>query len=128
MMHYNEYKLTNEFSNSFISNFYLPYIIQLCRHTSHPRNHTDNIFSNVILKDIITGNITTAISRYLDLPNILNLDEQNIELVRNNFLDTMNAVLKYELKCKRKPWINSTIRKPISIENKLLKAFIHKKS
>ena len=65
-MHYNEHKPTNEFLDSLASNFYLPYIIQPSRHTSHSRTPLiDNIFSNAISKDIICGNITATISDHL---------------------------------------------------------------
>ena len=53
LMHYNEHKSTNEFLDSLASHSYLPYIIQPSRHTSHSRTLIDNIFSNVISKDII---------------------------------------------------------------------------
>ena len=59
---YNEHKPTNEFIDSFASNSYKPYIIQPSRHTNHPRTLIDNIFSNVISKDIISGNFTNTIS------------------------------------------------------------------
>ena len=65
LMHYNEHKPTNEFLDSLASNSYLPYIIQPSRHTSHSRTLIDNIFSNVISKDIISGNITATISDHL---------------------------------------------------------------
>ena len=65
LMHYNEHKPTNEFLDSLASNSYLPYIIQPSRHTSHSRTLIDNIFSNIISKDIISGNITAAISDHL---------------------------------------------------------------
>ena len=65
LMHYNEHKPTNEFLDSLASNSYLPYIIQPSRHTSHSRTLIDNIFSNVISKDIICGNITATISDHL---------------------------------------------------------------
>ena len=57
LVHYNERKPTNEFLDSLPSNSYLPYIIQPSRHTSHFRIFIENIFSNVISKDIISGNI-----------------------------------------------------------------------
>ena len=65
LMHYNEHKPTNEFLDSLASNSYLPYIIQPSQHTSHSRTLIDNIFSNIILKDIICGNITATISDHL---------------------------------------------------------------
>ena len=65
LMHYNEHKPTNKFLDSLSSNSYLPYIIQPSRHTSHSRTIIDNIFSNVISKDFICGNITATISDHL---------------------------------------------------------------
>ena len=65
LMHYNEHKPTNEFLDSLASNSYLPYIIQPSQHASHSRTLIDNIFSNVISKDIISGNITATISDHL---------------------------------------------------------------
>ena len=65
LMHYNEHKPTNEFLDSLASNSYLPYIIQPSRHTSHSKTFIDNIYSNVISKDIISGNITATISDHL---------------------------------------------------------------
>ena len=65
LIHYNEHKPTNEFLDSFASNSCLPNIIQPSRHTSHSRTLIDSIFSNVISKDIISGNVTAAISDHL---------------------------------------------------------------
>ena len=64
-MHYKENKPKNKFLDSLASNSYLPYIIQPSRHASHSRTLIDNIFSNVISKDIISGNIATTISDHL---------------------------------------------------------------
>ena len=64
-MHYNKDKPKNEFLDSLASNSYLPYIIQSNRHTCHFRTLIDNILSNVILKDIIYGNITATIAEHL---------------------------------------------------------------
>ena len=69
LMHYNEHRPTNEFLDSLTSNSYLPYIIELSRHTSHSRILIDNIFGNVISKDIICGNITATIPDHL--PQVL---------------------------------------------------------
>ena len=60
LMHCNEHKPTNEFLDSRASNSYLPYIIQPSQDTSHSKTVIDNIFSNVISKDIISGNITAT--------------------------------------------------------------------
>ena len=44
----------------------LRYFVSYCsRHTSHSRTFIDNIFSNVISKDIICGNITVTTSDHL---------------------------------------------------------------
>ena len=104
---------------------YIPYIIQPSRHASLSRTLIDNIFSNVISKDIICANITATISDHLpqfllspnifadqssnksnvfekdwsnfdqknfvldyfdiDWPNILKLDEKNVNFATNNF-------------------------------------------
>ena len=65
LMHYHEHKPTNEFIDSLTSNSYLPNIIQPSRRTGHSRTLIDNIFSNVISKDIIFGDIITTISDHL---------------------------------------------------------------
>ena len=72
----------------------------------------------------------------IDWPNILKLDEKNVNSVTNNFLDTVNSVLnkyvplkkvnKYKLTLKN-PWITSGIQKSIYIKIKLLKKFINRK-
>ena len=61
LVDYNEHKPFSKFLDSLASNPYLPYIIQPSRHTSHSRTLIDNIFSNVISTDIISGNITVTI-------------------------------------------------------------------
>ena len=70
---------------------------------------------------------------YFDInwPNILKLDEKNINSAANNSLDTINSVLnkyapikkvnKYKLRIRNKPWITSGIQKAAYIKNKLLK-------
>ena len=73
----------------------------------------------------------------IDWPNILKLDEINVNSATNNFLDPINYVLnkyaplkkvnKYKLRFEKKPWITSGIQKSIYIKNKLLKKFINKK-
>ena len=65
LVHYDERKPTNEFLDSLPSDSYLPYIIQPSRHTSHSRILIENIFSNVISKDIVSGNPIAAISDHL---------------------------------------------------------------
>ena len=132
LMNYNEHKPTNEFLDSLASNSYLTYNIQPSRHKSHSRTLIDNIFSNVISKDSICGNITAIISDHLpqflvspntfanppsnksvferdwskfdqknfildyfdiDWSKLLNLNEKNVDLSTNNFLNAMNSLL-----------------------------------
>ena len=65
LMHYDEHKPINKLLDSLASNSYLPYIIQPSRYTSHYKTLIDKIFSNVISKDIVCGNIIATISNYL---------------------------------------------------------------
>ena len=57
---------TNSDSATFLDNMYenflLPYIISPTRVTPRSQTLIDNIFSNIIEEDIISGNITTTIS------------------------------------------------------------------
>ena len=72
----------------------------------------------------------------LDWPNILKLDEKNVNSATNNFFNTINFLMnkcaplkkanKHKLRFK-KTWITSGIQKSIYIKNKLLKKFINKK-
>ena len=66
---------------------------------------------------------------------ILQLDQQNMNLSMESYLDHANSVLdihlpfkkvnKYKLRFKIKPWIIPTFRKHISAKNSLLKKFIN---
>ena len=57
----------------------------------------------------------------IDWSNLLNLNEKNVDLTANNFLNAINSLLnkyvpfkkisKYKLKCKTKPWITYGIQK-----------------
>ena len=101
-MHCNEHKPTNEFLDSPAFNSYLPYIIHSSRHTSHSRTLIENIFSNVISKDIIYGNIAGTISdqlpQFLILPNIFANPSSNkynvFERYRAKF-DQENVIFDY---------------------------------
>ena len=65
LLNYNEHNQTNEFLDSLASNSFIPLILQPTRITSHPTTLIDNIFSNVIDPDIISGNLTATISDHL---------------------------------------------------------------
>ena len=142
--------------------------------TSHSKTLIDNIFSNFISPEIISGNITATISDHLPqfsfVPNILSnpstqksnyyerdwskfkqenfildyfdkdwadllqIDQQNVNLSMDSFLNNINSILdvhaplkkvnKYKLKFKKKPWVTPALQKSISIKNNLLKEFI----
>ena len=72
-----------------------------------------------------------------DWSDVLQLDQQDVNLSINSFLDKMNSILdehgplkrvnKYKLKFKSKPWITPAIQKSISVKNNLLKRFINSK-
>ena len=73
----------------------------------------------------------------IDWSNLLNLNEKNIDLATNNFLNAMDSLLnkyatfktisKYKLKYKTKLWVTYSIQISICIKNKLLKKFINRK-
>ena len=64
----------NEFLDSLASNSFIPLILQPTRITSHSNTLIDNIFSNVIDPDIISGNLTATISddlsQFAIIPNM----------------------------------------------------------
>ena len=74
LLNYNEHNQTNEFLDSLASNSFIPLILQPTRITSHSNTLIDNIFSNVIDSDIISGNLTANISDHLPqfviIPNV----------------------------------------------------------
>ena len=75
LLNYNDQQPTDEFLDSLASNSFLPCFLQPTRLTSHSKTLTDNILSNVISHEVISGNITATISddlpQFLFLPNVL---------------------------------------------------------
>ena len=75
LLKYNDHQPANEFLDSLASNYFFPYILHPTRITNHSKTLTDNIFSNFISPDIISGYITATISDHLPqfsfVPNIL---------------------------------------------------------
>ena len=65
LLNYNEHNQANEFLDSVASNSFIPLMLQPTRITSHSNTLIDNIFSNVIEPDIISGNLTATISDHL---------------------------------------------------------------
>ena len=64
-MNYNNHQPTNDFLDSLASNSFIPYILHPTRITSHSKTLIENIFSNFISHEIISGNITATISNHL---------------------------------------------------------------
>ena len=95
----NEHQPTNEFLDSLASDSYLPYVIQPSQHTSHSRTLIDNIFSNVISKDIICGNITATISEHLPQflvsPNTLICPPINLMFLKENGQNLTRKILSW---------------------------------
>ena len=65
LLKYEQHKATNEFLDSLSSNMFLPHIVQPTRITSHSKTLIDNIFSNYISQDIVSGCLTATISDHL---------------------------------------------------------------
>ena len=72
LLNHNEHNQANEILDSLAS--FIPLILQPTRITSCSNTLIDNIFSNVIDPDIVSGNLTATISDHLPqfaiIPNI----------------------------------------------------------
>ena len=92
----------NEFLDSLASNSFIPLILQPTRITSHSDTLIDNIFSNVIDPDIISGNLTATISNHLPQFSIIPHMFGNISGNKSNIyerdwskFDQENFILDY---------------------------------
>ena len=65
LLNYNEHIQTNKFLDSLAFNSFIPLVLQPTRITSHSNTLIDNVFSNVIDPDIMSGNLTAPISDHL---------------------------------------------------------------
>ena len=65
LLKYEQHKATNEFLDFLSSNMVLPYFIQLTRINSHSKSIINNVFSNYISREIISGKLTSTISDHL---------------------------------------------------------------
>ena len=86
----------NDLLDSIASNSFIPYILHPTRITSHSKTLIDNIFSNYISHEIISGNITVTISDHLPqfsfVPNILS----NPSTQKSNFYERDWSKFKQE--------------------------------
>ena len=84
------------FLDSLGSNSFIPYILHPNRITSHSKTIIDNIFSNFISPDIISGNITETTSDHLSqfsfVPNILS----NTSTQKSNYYERDWSKFKQE--------------------------------
>ena len=102
LLNYNEHNLTNEFLDSLASNSFIPLILQPNRITSHSTILIDNIFSNVIDPEIISGNLTATISDHLPqfaiIPNMFgNISGNKSKIYERDWskFDRENFILDY---------------------------------
>ena len=65
LLNYDQHSLTNEFLDSLSSHMLLPHIVQPTRIRNNSKTLIDNIYSNVITPNNISGNITATISDHL---------------------------------------------------------------
>ena len=102
LLNYNNHNPTNEFLDSLASNSFVPYILQPTRLTSHSKTLIDNIISNIISPEAISGNLTATISDHLSqfmiVPNVFSNPPSNkaniFERDWSNF-DQENFILDY---------------------------------
>ena len=102
LLNYNEHNHTNEFLDSLASNSFIPLILQPIRITSHSNTLIDNIFSNAIDPDIISGSLTATISDHLPqfsiIPNMFGNvpgNKSNIYERHWSKFDRENFILDY---------------------------------
>ena len=73
--------LTNEFLDSSSSHFFLPHITQPTRIRDSSKTLIDNIFSNILIENTVSDNLTATISDHLPqfiiLPNIFSNPPSN---------------------------------------------------
>ena len=72
ILNYESHIDTNDFINTMISHYLLPYILHPTRVTNHSETVIDNIFSNNTSYEIISGNIISHISDHFPQFIILN--------------------------------------------------------
>ena len=65
LLNYDIHPLTNEFLDSLSSHNFLPHILQPSRVTTNSKTLIHNIFSNMAVPNISSGNLTASISDYL---------------------------------------------------------------
>ena len=64
-MNYDQHSLTNKFLDTFFSHMLLPHIVQPTRTRNNSKTLIENIYSNAITPNNISGNITATILEHL---------------------------------------------------------------
>ena len=102
LLNYDIHPPTNEFLDSLSSHNFLPHILQSSRVTTNSKTLIDNIFSNMAVPNIISGNLTASISdhlpQFLVVPNIFfnaSYPKSNIYERDWSRFDQENFVLDY---------------------------------
>ena len=101
LLNYDIHPPTNEFLDSLLSHYFLPHILQPSKVTTNSKTLTDNIFSNMAVPNIISGNLAASIldqlPQFLVAPNIFfnaSYPKSNCERDWSRF-DHENFVLDY---------------------------------
>ena len=75
LLKYSDHQPTNQFLDSLSSTSFIPYVLQPTRITSRSKTLIDDIFSNIISPEVVSGNVTATISdhmsQFLFTPNVL---------------------------------------------------------
>ena len=87
LLNYNEHNQTNGFLDSLASNSFILLILQPARITGHSNTLIDNIFSNVIDSDVISGNSIPTISDHLPQFSVITNMFGNISSNKSNIYD-----------------------------------------
>ena len=100
LLNYDIHPHTNEFLDSLSSHYFLPHILEPSRVKTNTKILKENIFSNITVPRIISGNLTTSISDHL--PQFLAAPNFNASYPRSNNcknvwsrFDQENFVLDY---------------------------------
>ena len=83
LLNYESHTETNDFLNTMISHYMLPYILQPTRVTDHSATVIDNIFSNNTEHNTLSGSILSRISDHF--PQFLVMTKVNIDYKRCSF-------------------------------------------
>ena len=105
LLNYNEHNMTNDFLDSLASNSFIPLILQPTRITNHSNTLIDNIFSNAIDPDIISGNLTATISdclpQFAIIPNMFgNTQAINLIFMKGTGPNLIKRILFYKRVCR----------------------------